>query len=318
VAAADGKRHRFLIDWEGSMKLVYVVALHRSGSTVIAVITNSHPDLVSPGEMAEPSGRTGNEEGPVCSCGRRVAKCPFWIEVSRRYIAQGYPWAPASWHLGYRFEQHPLWSRLALGRPGPHAIRARVIELLPLVGNGLRELHKRNRAYAQCILDVSGKKALVDTSKYPERLAYWLRVPDVDASAVHLVRDPRGYCNSHRKLPGLPVELTSRQWVVRNQYIERLMGVLPPSKRMSLRYEDFCWDPQAAMDRIYRLAGFPSVPVPDDLRQISHHLLGNRMRTKGHPRVVEDCSWQKELSTEAIAVIEGTTGATARQYGYDI
>lgn len=285
---------------------------------MIALVANSHPDLVSPGEMAEPSGGAGREEGPVCSCGRVVAECPFWAEVSRRYMAQGYPWAPASWHLRYRFEEHPLWSRLALGRPGPHAIRARVLESLPLIGNGLRELHRRNRAYARCILDVSGKKGLVDASKFPERLAYWLRVPDVDVSVVHLVRDPRGYCNSHRKRPGLSVEVTSRQWVARNQYIQRLVGVVPPGKRMRLRYEDFCQDPQAGMNRIYSLAGVPSVPVPDDLRKISHHLLGNPMRIKSHPKVVEDLSWQKELNTEAIEAIEGTTGAMARQYGYDL
>lgn len=298
------------------MNLVYLAALHNSGSTVIALLANAHPEMISPGEMIGPGGRFHGPEGPVCSCGRLVAHCPFWLEVSRRYTANGHPWTPATWGLRYEFKGHPLLSRLAFGRPGASGRRARIVEAAPFVGNKVKDLQKRNLCFAQSILDVSGAKSLLDASKHPERIAYFMRIREFDLGVIHLIRDPRGWCNS-RKKHGESVAVTAPMWLKRNKYIERLTSALPPQRHIMVRYEDFCRNPQAIMDRIFHLATLPSVPVSDDLRSVSHHLLGNRMRNRGDARIQHDTTWQEQLDKTEIASIERVTATLAVRYGYD-
>lgn len=299
-----------------SMKLVYLAALHNSGSTVVALLANAHPEMVSPGEMIGPGGRFHGPAGPVCSCGRLVAHCPFWLAVSRRYTANGHPWKPAAWGLRYEFQGHPLLSRLAFGRPGASGRRDRILATAPFVGKKLKDLHKRNLCFAQSILAVSGTTSLLDASKHPERIVHFMRIREFDLSVVHLIRDPRGWCNS-RKRTGKNVAMTAPKWLKRNQYIERLTSALPSQKHIMVRYEDFCRNPQAIMDRIFHLASLPSAAVPEDLRGVSHHLLGNRMRNRGDARIQADTTWQEQLNKTEIASIERATASLAMRYGYD-
>jgi hypothetical protein len=300
------------------MDMVYVTSLPNSGSTVIALIANSHPDMVSPGELFGPGGRRHGPEGPTCSCGQLLPACPFWSEVADRYKAQGHPWTPASWGLHYQIESHPKLSKLIFSRPGPSALRHRVFAALPSVGRHVRTLDDRNRTYAQLVTDVSGKRVLLDTSKEPERLAHLCRIAGIGMRAVHLVRDPRGYCNSRKKNARETVEHAARQWTQRNRYMARLAAALPPERRVRILYEDFCRDPQAVMDQTYALAGLASAPVPSDMRDVTHHLLGNRMRTRRDAEVTLDASWQEQLTQDELAAIRQIAGPLAKEYGYDL
>lgn len=298
--------------------IVYLAALHNSGSTIIALAANQHSQMVSPGEMIGPGGRFHDEEGPVCSCGEPIARCAFWQEVSKHYTTGGYPWAPAAWHLDYCLEGHPLLTKFVCGRPQPGALRQRIAEKLPWPGRRLAEFHERNVYYARCILDVVGKRVLLDASKHPERIAFLRRVSDIDLRVVHLLRDPRGWCNSRKKNYREPVTQTAQRWAERNAYIDRLCVGLPADRHIRVQYEAFCRDSQQVMEEIWELAGLHNEELPSVIRTDSCHLLGNRMRLQEEVRIEHDESWRDRLSKEEVATIRDSIGMHAKEYGYEL
>jgi len=310
------RTERLIMD---KISLLYLTATHNSGSTVIAVLANSHPDLISPGELMGPGGgHPYGEEGPVCSCGQVIARCPFWSEIGRRMSRLGHWWRSDYWGLMYDRGNRPtpLLTRLLYGRPGPYLLRDRFLRLVPFFRGRTKTLQRRNLDIIRLALAVSGKRCLLDTSKPPERMIRLSQIREIDLRAVHLIRDPRGWCYSRKKHSGHPVDMTSSAWVKRNRYIIRLLQALPKDKRMCVRYEGFCHEPQKVMNTLYDLAGLPPAPLPADMDGITHHLLGNRMRNRRDSEVREDTSWRQGLSREEIRVIEAKTRPLAEELGY--
>lgn len=175
----------------------------------------------------------------------------------------------------------------------------------------------RNIAYARIVLDVSGREVVFDTSKHPMRLYHLSCISELDIRVIHLIRDPRGWCNSRRKNYNESVIQTTRRWVEQNTVISHITACMPQEKKIILRYEEFCENPQTAMARIWSLADLPVVTVPEDLNTISHHLLGNRMRTSRDLKILQDLSWQTELSRDEQETIERITTPVANQFGYN-
>jgi hypothetical protein len=303
-----------------SLRWIYLTSLPVSGSTVISLVANAHPDLVSPGELFGPGDMDmeAYPEGPTCSCTKLVGECPFWSEVARRHRARGYAWRPTNWGLGYHFDDHPNLGRLALSRPDPRGIRLEVFQRLPYFRPRLMALHARNKSYARAVLEVSGKKVLLDASKQPQRIVHLAHIPGVDLRVVHLIRHPGGFVYSLRRSREVPVAESARTWAERNVEIERLVSGMPKNKVLRVRHEDFCTDPQGVMDNIFKLADLPSIPIPDNLRDIKHHLLGNPMRTRGDTKITRNDAFERELTPDETSTYKSIAGSVARRYGYSV
>lgn len=298
------------------MKIIYLASNHNSGSTPIALVANAHPAMVSPGEMMGPGGRFHGTMGPVCSCGKEVAICPFWSEVGRRYQAKNFPWQPDKWGLDFRFPGHYWLSRIALNRPDVLSWRTPLFSKMPWFSKRIQEMMARNLAFANTILEVSGREILFDASKHSMQLYHLSRTPEIDLRVIHLLRDPRGWCNSRQKNFNEPVDQTARRWVEGNNRISRITSHMPAEKTILLRYEEFCINPQKTMERIWKLADLPVVNLPENLNTINHHLLGNRMRTCKDLKIKQDLSWQGELSRDERKIIEQLTTPVAQHFGY--
>ncbi len=301
------------------VSLVYVAASPNSGTTLLALLANAHPQIYSPGELMGPGGLLHGPEGPECACGLVVAECPFWAEVGERMAALGHVWRPDDWRLTHDRDHRgtPLLTRLLFGRPGPGLIRDRLLAHVPGLRRRVRDMVRRNADHARTVLALSGRDCLVDTSKPPERMIRLARNPAIDLQAVHLVRDPRGWFWSRKKAGYTDLAANTRQWVRRNVYMARLIESLPPTRWMRLRYEDLCAAPQESMDRIAELAGLPPAPLPRDISTIHAHLLGNNMRLRRDRAIREDRSWRDNLTAEEVAAVQARTAALARRFGYE-
>src|SRR5262245_15835033 len=70
---------------------VYLMGHGYSGSTLLTFLLNSHHDIATVGETGiAPRSRTRLDEF-LCSCGERIALCPFWRRVAHEMAGRGFP-----------------------------------------------------------------------------------------------------------------------------------------------------------------------------------------------------------------------------------
>ena len=263
------------------IRLIYIMGAVRSGSTLWDTILGNHPDVESVGELCNVS-ENGWVSSRMCACGQTATQCPFWSEIRREWARLTGTDDEAGYGALVRsLEKHRLWlPRLETeARNGS----ARV-----------REYSERTKALYEAIRTVSGKSVLVDSSKRPSRALLLSKIPGIDMTLVHLVRDARGVAWSEQKRlknavqAGLPknygvksVGHTAMLWAFVNLQASWMRGRLPAWKSIRLRYEDSIARPHEALERIGSLADVDYREVAQAIAaaqplDIGHTIAGNK------------------------------------------
>ena len=66
------------------MRVIYIVGTSHSGSTLLDLMLNAHPEIVSTGEVIRLKRAWINSKPAACTCGNPVAECTFWLRVDQR------------------------------------------------------------------------------------------------------------------------------------------------------------------------------------------------------------------------------------------
>lgn len=205
---------------------------------------------------------------------------------------------------------------------------------------GLAEYRSRIVALYRAIGTVSGARLLVDSSKDPIYGYLMARAPSVNASVLHLVRDPRAVASSRLRvlvrpetkttimeralMPRVGVVRSCAEWVVDNALIEVML--VPRGKHMRMRYEDFATHPADEMRRLIQFLDLSTVanPVLEDLEQHhyqatrSHAIGGNPIHARtGKTPIVLDDRWRRgglRRSQQTVAV--ALAWPLLRRYSY--
>jgi hypothetical protein len=304
------------------MKVLYIVGVGRSGSTLLERALGAVPGSVNVGELNAIFSRVSAQD-QRCGCGETFSGCAFWHEVGDRAFGGWGPVTERVTHLQ------------------PRVVRQRFV---PLIATGLagatyrRELDEYLDVYRrlyEAILAVSAAEVVVDASKSTAQLFALCRLAELDLRVVNLVRDSRGVANSWSK-PDVP-KPQSQQGGVMGTYSPPRLAVLwaalqlesaaitaatPHSTR--LRYEDLVENPRASIERTLRdvdLApaagaldhvGAHSVTLPT-----SHGVAGSRTRfTTGDIELRIDDSWHTALPQWSQAVVTALTLPQLLRYGY--
>ena len=85
---------------DDKIKLVYVISLGFSGSTLLTLLLGSHKAIAKVGELSGPDPRIPREEHP-CSCGETTLECPYWLRTQKRLSEKGLHYSV--------FEQDKRW-----------------------------------------------------------------------------------------------------------------------------------------------------------------------------------------------------------------
>jgi hypothetical protein len=297
---------------------VAVVGTGRSGSTLLALLLGTHPEIATVGELTgPPPGADGLRSR--CSCGRTLGACPFWDRVSAAAAARGTDFGPARWGLRFEVPGGRLRRRLlvrSLHASAADRVRDRLVLAAP-TGAHLREVAARNAALVDAVLAVTGRRVFADVSKDPVRVRWLAALTDLDLRVVHLVRDPLGYAGSQVRR-GVPVARAVRQWRRSAATVGRLLDELPAERTLRLRYEDLCADPVRELDRVAALAGV----APFDPAAVAahagaeHHVIGNRMRLAVTGAVALDESWRDRLTPRDIDLVLRRTAPQRAAFGY--
>lgn len=301
-----------------AIPVVYVAGSGHSGSTLLALLLDSHPEIACVGETAvKPKiRRRGDTASAQCSCGDALSRCPFWQDVFARARALGEHIDHDRWPNDYRFEQ-PLAQRL-LNRLGASPAGRRQLAWagrhLPVYRSRVARIGQANVVLMRAALDAQGARVFADTSKRAPRLVHLLEVPALALRILHLVRDVRGYAASAKRRGEPPLD-AARTWRRDQVTVRDIADAHPSVPYLRVVYEDLCRDPAATMSQVWRFCGVADMPPPEVVDAAGHHVLGNAMRMGGAIRIRLDQSWKERLSVEELRDVLAIAGDVNRDLG---
>jgi hypothetical protein len=318
---------------QSAVDVMVVVGMAYSGSTLLAMLLDQHPDVVSLGEVTGPGHLARPLDEFPCGCGDRLVDCRLWSDIAAEMGAAGHVFSLHEWRL--RLDALDLESKgrstsRVAGRQlvdrslRVHRIdgaRDRLIRAFPPFDRELRDRIARNEAFLDAARRVTGTSTLADSSKDAVRAVRLRRWTDRRILVVHLVRDSPGTIASwvrHRAETGHRASVAGavRAWERSVAAAERVERAVPAADFVRTRYEDLCRDPVPEVGRLFAAAGLPPHAVEPVVGR-GHHVIGNTARLEDPRPIRLDERWREQLSPREIEVIGKRTGATRRRLGYE-
>jgi hypothetical protein len=247
------------------VRILYIAGMSHSGSTLLNLMLNAHPQIISVGELIDLGRRTGPQDTGrrkfvPCSCGApSLWDCEFWSSVNARLMDQ----------LGKSLSDLDILSDRSLDF---HAAHSAVV--------------------LRAISEVSGRTFIVDSSKRPGRLAYLMQINGLEVYPIHLIREARGQIFSLLRKNGGFFQQVYSYVRVHNQ-IRKITKGIPHG---IAHYEDLVRSPQPTLSRLLRPLGIEFDPNQLEWGNRPHHTLGgNKLRWQPR-RLVLDERWRDGLS----------------------
>lgn len=264
-------------------KIVLIMSASHSGSTLLDLMLNAHPEVVSVGELKQVGryARVARKLGrtPRCTCGAETLEnCPLWSRVDATLTARG--------------------------------------------GRALGDLNVENYADAKSfnadntmlydvISTVFEKNYIVDSSKHLNRLKLLMENPALDVFPIFMLRNPKGQICSALRKTAKPEEnaygfmrlIASYVWT--NYRIHSLISHRPHAV---VHYEELTANPVATLTPLMEMLGLAFDPRQLDwASQERHNIGGNRMRFHTSSELKSDEQWRDELTlAQRIAIDLGT------------
>ena len=246
------------------MRIIYIASASHSGSTLLDMMLNAHPEIISVGEVLKLNriklAKTGRVKRTRCSCGAAtLLQCEFWSRVNE-------------------------WIRKTHGKS--------------FADLKLDEYHRGNescevnRVLFSAIAEVSGKKFIVDSSKMPRRLKLLLRCDELNVYPIHLIRKPAGQIASMIEHHSLMKSILHYE-VVQAQIRRTLKSV----SHSTVRYEDMVVDPERTLQGMLEPLGLEFHPRQLAwAEQVKHSFAGNHARWQAKSELILDERWKDCLS----------------------
>ncbi len=299
-------------------KVLYVLGTQRGGSTIVGRVVGAQPGFAFGGEVRRLWTR-GIGPGRTCGCGRGFDVCPLWSKVLPDVLVDGVTAAHvAAWQAevapgdhSWRGAERVVRASRPGARPWPALERYREV------------MGRMYTAMARAL----GARVLVDASKLPVDAAVLLGIDGVEASVLHLVRDPRGVVHSqlrrHAPQGGMErvrVLRLAGAWAVRHGTARRLARERGDAGWLELRYEDFATDPGPALTRVAGVVGERSGPVPPDGRYdlAEVHTAGGRLPAETGVALRRDDRWKTDLPAPERVVATTATLPLLLRFGYPL
>lgn len=312
----------------GTTKVLYILGLYRSGTTLLGNLLGQLEGFGHVGELRA-TWREIRLDSNQCGCGLSLRQCDLWRTVIAATFRDERTVLPASLEME-KLQASTLggvhtWSKVApllLRRPG----QLSPSEPLGRYGQGMVRLY-------QTIADVSGARVIVDSSKEPTDAALLRLLPQISPYFVHIVRDPRGVVYSGlRKNTGRGGEIGSQSWQTAYTALSWTFGNMAaavvrraqgPKQSLLLRYEDLMSDPAGSIRAITKLVG-EDVAVPDyaggrALLSANHTVCGNDNRFRiGTVQLTPDLAWRASLHRLDRTLVTALCSPLLGIYHYDL
>jgi hypothetical protein len=321
-------------------KFVYILSASHSGSTLLTMLLNSHPEVATIGELSP--GHMENLSWYLCSCGAPIRECAFWRYVTSAMVKNGIEFCLDD--FGTRFSMPN--SRIATKLLNP-LHRGPVLELLRDAGlrlftrwpNRVTEIMHTNNNLVRVILDYYHAQVFVDKGNRALRLKFLLSNPSFDVKVIHLIRDGRAVALTYmdpfafadsedenkrggggggkRENERLAMAQAAYQWKRCNEEAEHVLASIKRQRRIEIRYEELCTDTENTLGRLFEFLGLEPEKRIKDFRLVEHHIIGNGMRLDMTSKVQLDERWKSVLTEDKLRIFDRIAGTMNRRYGYE-
>lgn len=303
------------------MKCAFIVSPSYSGSTLLSILLAHHPDLVTLGEFLDNQSRRYRDgEGDFCSCGERLAECPYMADLTRRLAARGMDFSVDYPDTAFRSTDRladPVL-RAYVRSPAFEAVRRLAIMGIPAAKDTVRRIVERNSAVIETILEMDDARVYLDSAKNNNRVLYFHRyAAGMDVKVIWLIRDGRGVTTSIMRHTGVDVATAAARWATTQRSVIRTVGALPDRNVLTMRYEDLCTDPGRWLPETCRFLDLDPAQLPESFSADGLHLTGNNMRLNGLGEIRIDERWREALSAEDLEKFEMVGGQLNRELGYE-
>lgn len=305
-------------------KVLFIMGMTRSGSTMLAKLLGELPGFFAAGELRALWKRLVARR--ECGCGELIGECDVWARVLEDTLGEDAgdrridPREVISWqHRNVRIKH--TW-RL-VGRRSAAVRGAQPADYRSLIAPLYRSLAAH-----------TGARVIVDSSKRPSDAALLRLIPELDVYFVHLVRDPRAVAYSWRRVKPTadrggpdqmaqhgPIHSTLR-WALRDIGSRAVVRRVGHDRVLVLRYESFVARPRAAVESILHLVDEEGGELPflDETTVLlgrNHVLSGNPSRfVTGPVRLLEDSEWRSRQTLLDRATSTALALPLLRAYGY--
>ncbi len=310
------------------IKVLYILGIYRSGTTILSNLVGQLNGFFCPGELraiwrelASPDGR--------CGCGEALRRCHVWTSILSQAIgSDGVTKTLAQqmqqWQGNTLLESH-TWRRV------PYLLLRGRQELAR--GGDLAKYGARLVKLYEGIIETTGARVIVDSSKEPSDAALLRLLPGIAPYFVHIVRDPRGTAYSSLRLqtPDRRVKGThcrksayiASSWILGNLARSAVRRAHPSSRSLFLRYEDFVADPTGTLDAITEMVGEPTGRqfIKDQTATFdpTHTVAGNQNRFRTGPvRLQQDTEWMSQLHPIDRTTVAALSYPLLSLYGYPL
>ncbi|OMP30685.1 sulfotransferase [Mangrovimonas sp. DI 80] len=297
------------------IKVIYFTGSGRSGSTILNIILDNHPEVFGGGELQ--SMEYVYNERKICSCGEATINCKFWSSVMgdwlRKISDSSIKEGLSKWKKFESYKSMKAWLRLWFG--------------LSLKSSNVQDYLNNTYNFFDTLRRHSGKPIILDISKNPLRAWALLNHPKIDLRLVHLVRDGRGVAWSLEKKAKKeggqkPIWRTALFWVMVNRQSNFVRK--KANNSVLIRYEDFAKNPQETLRKIGDVAGLDVKPIIDMVSSnssfhISHVVAGNGIRKADSIKLrFNDDEWFEQLNIDYQKKFFNFSRSTMESYGYSL
>jgi Sulfotransferase family len=289
----------------------FVVGIARSGTTLLRLMLDAHPQLTIPPE---------------------THFLPRLFTHFDRWVKEGVEGAELRERAMELITTHPRWGDIDLD---PEEVRRRMAEHHPLTpGDAARSFYEAYAAH-------EGKPRWGDKSPPYTWKAKRIQRALPEAHFIHLIRDGRDVALSLSEVSWGPgdVQAAATKWVDELSRARQRARRLARDSYMEIRYEDLVADPEPLLRRI---ADFVELPWSDSMLEYHHgaeermkevirdfHPLGGgtitaEERQRQHELVKSPPSssrvgrWRTEMSPEDREAFESVAGELLAELGYDV
>ncbi|WP_022661406.1 sulfotransferase family protein [Paucidesulfovibrio longus] len=272
-----------------SAGMFFLIGAQRSGTTLLRLMLNAHPELAVPeeGTFWMPLLRSHGNRPEAVLQGRELANLLDYVRANSQFRLWGLDDAEAR----------------AQALAEPNLTPARLMEIF-------------YAAYARS----RGKTRAGDKTPSFFRMVPALATLFPQARFIHILRDGRDIHLSLKSMgvsSGLAVD--ALEWTHKVTRARRDLAALPPERVCELRYEDLLAAPEERLRAICALLELPFDPAMLDFWKTSGKYIGSHHSERIFQPIAPDNvrKWERRMAPADIRAFQAVAGRTLAELGYD-